>query len=519
MSKGNKYQKIIDFLKRYEGFNDSVYLDGKGIPTIGYGFTDSALIKKGKMTKAEADARLVQEVQKIESDLSKRIKNWDMLSDDSKTALMSYKYNYPAGFKDTTRFISYWNQGDYTNAIKEVDAGMNDEKNPGLRKRRLAEQALLNNDPFLTNSVHTTTTPDGNKKMTFPLPDWAKGQKRIPMPQNLVPKQVTTNYTPTRTAPTRYDALNGAGSPTYGGTTPRIQDIQEIGIKNQKEVWDVFDKAANAYGQKSFLPKVQDLMHEGAKDYVRGILGDTSAYDFQNPTLAPFRIPDKFYNKGKNATRKSLPRFDEGTPTTVGPYNVYPSAVGATGLEITTPEINVYGQDKRPLYQRYDAPNSVYDPNAIRSITDWIPGVGDVSQGFDAVQNANGYGFDYILAKSINGGLTSKLASKLRSSMKYVGMYGGAGTALGWQASKLDEEDYDNAMSRLKALVDGLGMYANGKDIYIKPSKRGTFTAAAKKRGKSVQAFASQVLNNPGKYSKAMRKKAQFAKNASKWKH
>lgn len=54
--------------------------------------------------------------------------------------------------------------------------------------------------------------------------------------------------------------------------------------------------------------------------------------------------------------------------------------------------------------------------------------------------------------------------------------------------------------------------------INIKPSKRGTFTAAAKKRGKSVQGFASQVLANKGNYSSAMVKKANFARNAAKWK-
>jgi hypothetical protein len=54
--------------------------------------------------------------------------------------------------------------------------------------------------------------------------------------------------------------------------------------------------------------------------------------------------------------------------------------------------------------------------------------------------------------------------------------------------------------------------------IYIKPSKRGTFTAAAKRHGKSVQGFASQVLANKGNYSPAMVKKANFARNASKWK-
>jgi hypothetical protein len=61
--------------------------------------------------------------------------------------------------------------------------------------------------------------------------------------------------------------------------------------------------------------------------------------------------------------------------------------------------------------------------------------------------------------------------------------------------------------------------YAKGGGIHIKKSKRGTFTAAAKKRGKSVQEFARQVLANKGNYSSAMVKKANFARNAAKWKH
>ena len=61
------------------------------------------------------------------------------------------------------------------------------------------------------------------------------------------------------------------------------------------------------------------------------------------------------------------------------------------------------------------------------------------------------------------------------------------------------------------------GHYQSGKDIHIKPSKRGTFTKAAKAHGMSVQGFANRVLRNPSKYSAAMRKKANFAHNASKW--
>ena len=44
--------------------------------------------------------------------------------------------------------------------------------------------------------------------------------------------------------------------------------------------------------------------------------------------------------------------------------------------------------------------------------------------------------------------------------------------------------------------------------IHIKPSKKGTFTAAAKKHGKGVQEFARQVMANKENYSPAMVKKA-----------
>lgn len=62
------------------------------------------------------------------------------------------------------------------------------------------------------------------------------------------------------------------------------------------------------------------------------------------------------------------------------------------------------------------------------------------------------------------------------------------------------------------------GEYGSG-GIHIDPSKKGTFTAAATKHGKSVQEFASQVLANKENYSPIMVKKANFARNAAKWHH
>ena len=74
-------------------------------------------------------------------------------------------------------------------------------------------------------------------------------------------------------------------------------------------------------------------------------------------------------------------------------------------------------------------------------------------------------------------------------------------------------------MKSIRDFYDNSLKYADGGSINISPSKRGTFTAAATKHGMGVQEFASKVLANKDNYSPAMVKKANFAKNASKWKH
>lgn len=100
---------------------------------------------------------------------------------------------------------------------------------------------------------------------------------------------------------------------------------------------------------------------------------------------------------------------------------------------------------------------------------------------------------------------------------------------------KLLKEDPRAAMERIQYIKNALkyapalspfilghsdyNNYNSGKDINIKPSRRGTFTKAAKQHGMSVQGFANKVLKNPSKYSAAMRKKANFAHNAASWKH
>ena len=73
--------------------------------------------------------------------------------------------------------------------------------------------------------------------------------------------------------------------------------------------------------------------------------------------------------------------------------------------------------------------------------------------------------------------------------------------------------------AQLDMLPDLRSKRKEGGSIHIAPSKRGTFTAAASKHGIGVQEFASRVLRNKDSYSPAMVKKANFARNASKWNH
>jgi hypothetical protein len=54
--------------------------------------------------------------------------------------------------------------------------------------------------------------------------------------------------------------------------------------------------------------------------------------------------------------------------------------------------------------------------------------------------------------------------------------------------------------------------------IHIKASTRGKYKARAKSHGRSVQAQASADLNNPN-VSSSIKKRANFAKQAKKWRH
>lgn len=311
---------------------------------------------------------------------------------------------------------------------------------------------------------------DGRKRMQVSYPhlqksvqptDWSSSEKRLPSVEKYIPEPITTDYTPLREVAEQYDALNGAGSPSYGGYTPRLQDVQEVNSRINHDILNLI-----------------------------GI----------NPTINKFQIPfAQKYNKGKNTTVRTLPRFDDGTPTT-STWNHYPDKklLGYTGSHSNASMVlDEMGGDLSKLRETNSGPVYLLD-----RASQYVP-------------TKHQYMFDPSIIDALgNMHINLKDPSIYKSLLPLIP----TGAALYMGAKDFKQEDWGNSINNLQALAEGVG-YNKGKDIHIKPSKRGTFTAAAKKHNKSVQAFANQVLSNPGKYSKAMRKKAQFAKNASKWKH
>lgn len=66
--------------------------------------------------------------------------------------------------------------------------------------------------------------------------------------------------------------------------------------------------------------------------------------------------------------------------------------------------------------------------------------------------------------------------------------------------------------------LGGMVSYKKG-GIHINPKNKGKFTAAAKRAGMGVQEYARHVLANKENYSSTLVKRANFARNAAKWKH
>lgn len=67
--------------------------------------------------------------------------------------------------------------------------------------------------------------------------------------------------------------------------------------------------------------------------------------------------------------------------------------------------------------------------------------------------------------------------------------------------------------------ISDMNEYKDGGSIHIKKKNKGKFTEAAKRAGMGVQEYARHVLANKERYSPTLVKRANFARNSTKFKH
>lgn len=136
----------LDLIARWEGFERSAYTDAVGIPTIGYGFTESALARVGKpmpkvISRSEADQLLGTLVEEHYAPaILEHVQTG--LETNELGALCSFVYNVGVGaFSDST-LLERLNSGDKAGAAQEfgkwIYAG--DQVLEGLVRRRAEER-------------------------------------------------------------------------------------------------------------------------------------------------------------------------------------------------------------------------------------------------------------------------------------------------------------------------------------------------------------------------------------------
>lgn len=141
----------LKLIQEFEGCHLDAYLCPAGVWTIGWGntrYTDGRAVKKGdKINRIEADMMLRQEVDRIAKQLGGAVPYWREMSDEQRSALVSFAFNLGSGFYGAAGFETITARLRDKEWSKVPDA-MLLYRNPGssfeagLRRRREAEGRL-----------------------------------------------------------------------------------------------------------------------------------------------------------------------------------------------------------------------------------------------------------------------------------------------------------------------------------------------------------------------------------------
>jgi lysozyme len=131
----------LNLIKKYEGFRSEPYLCKAGVPTIGYGETDPAIVTRGYISKENAHELLKEKVIMISKDVDKKVLS--DLTAHQRAALISFYYNLgPGNFDNIARRINKGKIAEAADAILLYDK-CDGHSLKGLQIRRAEEQYLF----------------------------------------------------------------------------------------------------------------------------------------------------------------------------------------------------------------------------------------------------------------------------------------------------------------------------------------------------------------------------------------
>ena len=520
-------KEIIDYIKSTEGFRDKWYQDGKGIWTVGYGFTGSKVRKMfpNGMTREQADKYLTDSLNVRKQILQKDTPNWDSLNQNQRDALLSYHYNIGEGnYRNSPKMQKGLEEKDWDTVSKNIDAGYNDKKNPGLRKRRDYERNLFNT-PVEYKYGGRVKKPVGGEKERKVIGygnNFDSRLRYLDLDQKLVAyiNKIAKDYNISPALLTNRLFHEGAidnaiknydYSVKKGVKTNSLLDSDYID-NDSYNLYGLDDSYTLLKNGKLKLNRnipVKNKFSKNEKGRIVNYAGASDPYDAielmaSNISYIKNEMQNKFPNiKDKDLDTITNKAFNMGLYGAID--DVKNNGVGSKYIIDDRLYNYNYNND---FYLKNNNRNDIINTFTVESQNNLFNDYKDVYKN-NFIEK---HGEEFNNPTNSPNFLKNKITKQGDSAEEYSD-YKADKTFKDTYFYPLGTDySYNNPFFKIKTEFKYGG-------IHIKPSKRGTFTAAAKKHGMGVQAFASKVLANKDNYSSAMVKKANFARNASKWNH
>ena len=285
---------LESFIKSYEDFKPHVYTVN-GQKLIGYGFADADLIAKGQITRKEADKILAERIKFIESELSKKVPNWNILNRGTQLAMIDVAYNGNGPktiYEQSPKLMKLLESGNFTS--QQIANELDHSKNAGgwLGVRSSARRAMVTGyyywnspnkdsfgrhiDPSVKSKVDSETSPYLSFKNG--------GNVRKFQPGGSTRQVFQLNTIPTNNKVIVIDDF----SPNYNYI---VEGDKVYYSRKGRDYW--VDISDNDTARQNLLKHLSQYDFKGYDDNERSLWAEDPKQKEQSPTsgVPPFTIP------------------------------------------------------------------------------------------------------------------------------------------------------------------------------------------------------------------------------------